>query len=210
MRHFLPLSRRRRSKRPPYNLTRSSRRLPSSMTASGSRPSGRDRAMPSPSMPAGPRQHSRARSACGPRVYGKIDDAWVGSGKEVSSKGIRARIGAAPVRRTFRPKIPIYGSVRRPLTPHCSMRSRILTVSWRRRITMACCVPPWARAQQAEGNDHVKPCRFERRAQDAAILADLGGPVPQRMVLDWRGVRQAQIRGAAAAPANCAADSWRA
>jgi hypothetical protein len=30
------------------------------------------------------------------------------------------------------------------------------------------------------------------------------------IVLDLRGVRQAQIRGAAAAPANRAADSWRA
>ena len=30
------------------------------------------------------------------------------------------------------------------------------------------------------------------------------------IVLDWLGVRQAQIRGAAAAPANRAAESWRA
>jgi len=30
------------------------------------------------------------------------------------------------------------------------------------------------------------------------------------IVLDRRGVRQAQIRGAAAAPANRAAESWRA
>src|SRR5437868_5381167 len=36
-------------------------------------------------------------------------------------------------------------------------------------------------ARQTEGHEHDKSRRSEGRAQDAAILADLGGPVSQRL-----------------------------
>jgi hypothetical protein len=40
-------------------------------------------------------------------------------------------------------------------------------------------------ARHAKGHDHNESCRSERRAQDAAILADLGGPVSQRLGGYW-------------------------